>query len=914
MILKASSLETNRMRCHYAPKDIRLTVKLTVLYCRTTSVCQHFHCQQQYNRTMSDEKLEEEETIVKRNEMFLITPAQTYAAGDEVRGIVELHIVNPTVSQSLTVVLKGVEITDFTSRCKEINSFLKKTAILELPNQEEFELHHTINFVVPIGNYRIPFTFALPSYLPPSYRHPQQIAAVEYTLTATLKPAGWNDQALTSSSVKLLGELQAEEIITVTGTLFDAKYLQQVQAMELKATDSKFVASADGPLECIVTIDRKVYQPGEVLHFHLDLQNSSDERVTEMYGKLVQHVEYFSMDKKVMEENFEIGVVNIGTMPPRSEIHQTKGIPIPISTVESIVQKMYLSSCTFGKLVRISYGLVVTIDVNTRPLMTLVIPLFVVRKSIAELLNSQSKPIPVNKSSPQRNAEEHGPANYQEVKTSSGVIMVPREHTVEDGNQKLPQEKEVDSQNSNDAGAPLSQQENTLLVNYTRKKDSSPPKTSQSPRRAPISSPKVSFNTPEKGGQKEALTPRGSSPISRRLSPKTERPMEIPRQSPLQKHHTPSSASSPNNKLLPSPQQQLPNLRTHYSQDQNQSPMHKEFLKRTMDHTPSQSSPVLVETNNYKRSSTPSIEAIENSLSQTKQKILTMSSILEEPDIPMPKSPRQPKTTKAMSPINSPGENVLASQEVQAEPNNESLITPRSGKATFIYPNGSKFSGYWANGQKNGKGKMVYLDSSIYTGEWSNDTRHGWGIYSAQNYTYDGQWDCDIKHGRGLIIYSNGEQYEGEWEGNYPSGRGEYVFKDGSRYIGSFSKGLRHGSGTLYYADGQTIYDGEWVHDKKHGSAKITFVNGVYEGDMMNDVKEGVGVYSYKNGDVYEGSWKDNKKHGVGVYRFAGGRGFYKGTWVNGLKDNIGILEISDGKRFQERWNMGKHISKTRIE
>ena len=44
------------------------------------------------------------------------------------------------------------------------------------------------------------------------------------------------------------------------------------------------------------------------------------------------------------------------------------------------------------------------------------------------------------------------------------------------------------------------------------------------------------------------------------------------------------------------------------------------------------------------------------------------------------------------------------------------------------------------------------------------------------------------------------------------------------------------------------------------------YYNGdLYEGDWINDKREGQGTYVWKNGSKYIGSWKDDKKNGEGT-------------------------------------------------
>jgi hypothetical protein len=39
-------------------------------------------------------------------------------------------------------------------------------------------------------------------------------------------------------------------------------------------------------------------------------------------------------------------------------------------------------------------------------------------------------------------------------------------------------------------------------------------------------------------------------------------------------------------------------------------------------------------------------------------------------------------------------------------------------------------------------------------------------------------------------------------------------------------------------------------------------INIMYKGEMLNEKKEGFGIYKFVNGNRYEGWWKENMKHG----------------------------------------------------
>ncbi len=76
-------------------------------------------------------------------------------------------------------------------------------------------------------------------------------------------------------------------------------------------------------------------------------------------------------------------------------------------------------------------------------------------------------------------------------------------------------------------------------------------------------------------------------------------------------------------------------------------------------------------------------------------------------------------------------------------------------------------------------------------------------------------------------------QYSGQWKNDIPHGVGTLLWLEDSginkvlrnRYEGNFEQGLRNGLGTFYYANGST-YEGNWVNNKKQGYAVYTDENG----------------------------------------------------------------------------------------
>jgi hypothetical protein len=100
-------------------------------------------------------------------------------------------------------------------------------------------------------------------------------------------------------------------------------------------------------------------------------------------------------------------------------------------------------------------------------------------------------------------------------------------------------------------------------------------------------------------------------------------------------------------------------------------------------------------------------------------------------------------------------------------------------------------------------------------------------------------------------------------------------------YEGGCAEGKAEGQGT---AKGSASYAGEFHLGKKHGRGVKTWAWGDrYEGDFVDDYKEGWGAYTWGAhtlfaGDRYEGAFAGDKRNGYGLYIWASGDS-YAGPW-----------------------------------
>ena len=107
----------------------------------------------------------------------------------------------------------------------------------------------------------------------------------------------------------------------------------------------------------------------------------------------------------------------------------------------------------------------------------------------------------------------------------------------------------------------------------------------------------------------------------------------------------------------------------------------------------------------------------------------------------------------------------------------------------------------------------------------------------------------------------------------------------------------KNGKMTITYDNGDK-YDGEFVDNVKEGRGVYYYGNGdKYEGEFFDDVKDGFGIYYYKNGERYEGDFKNDKKDGHGIYYYLDGDR-YEGEFKEGFAEGRGTYYYQDGEKY----------------
>jgi hypothetical protein len=158
------------------------------------------------------------------------------------------------------------------------------------------------------------------------------------------------------------------------------------------------------------------------------------------------------------------------------------------------------------------------------------------------------------------------------------------------------------------------------------------------------------------------------------------------------------------------------------------------------------------------------------------------------------------------------------------------------------------------------------------------------------------------------LTLPDGSIVAGTKYGNRTFWRGMCTFEDGV-YNGDLVNSMREGFGTLTSPDGST-YRGYWFNNKRHGEGEEKLQDGtIYDGDWVNDRKNGWGVTTYLDGTEHKGDWKDGVKKGWGRIIYGTGndklRGrIYSGNWRTDGDNLYGKGEIlyPNGDTYNGDW------------
>jgi hypothetical protein len=109
----------------------------------------------------------------------------------------------------------------------------------------------------------------------------------------------------------------------------------------------------------------------------------------------------------------------------------------------------------------------------------------------------------------------------------------------------------------------------------------------------------------------------------------------------------------------------------------------------------------------------------------------------------------------------------------------------------------------------------------------------------------------------------------------------------------------------VYYFNGD-YYEGELVNEKREGFGLFIYRNGTkYEGMFKANKQTGYGKLFQLDGEVYIGEWRDGRINGNGI-RYHSNGDKYTGQYVNNIRNGTGTYIFSNGDRYEGEWVNGK--------
>ncbi|POM80499.1 Radial spoke head protein, partial [Phytophthora palmivora] len=229
--------------------------------------------------------------------------------------------------------------------------------------------------------------------------------------------------------------------------------------------------------------------------------------------------------------------------------------------------------------------------------------------------------------------------------------------------------------------------------------------------------------------------------------------------------------------------------------------------------------------------------------------------------------------------------------------------TQRHGKGKCSYANGDEYDGDWRDDQRCGQGVMRYANSQdVYAGQWEDDQRQGYGIYEYHV--------PEAEHYKPSAQRHQPKKYEGQWMHDRKHGRGTLTFSDGTKLVGSWTNDVLDTSEKTClegYDDGLNgvcRYEGEVRDNVPHGKGVSHHeISGeVYEGSWVAGHRSGHGVSTLRDGSVYRGEWRSGRRNGFGVFDDVRTRARYDGKWVGGSRCGHGVCKYANGCMYEGDW------------
>jgi len=173
----------------------------------------------------------------------------------------------------------------------------------------------------------------------------------------------------------------------------------------------------------------------------------------------------------------------------------------------------------------------------------------------------------------------------------------------------------------------------------------------------------------------------------------------------------------------------------------------------------------------------------------------------------------------------------------------------KDGKGTYLFTNGDKYEGNFADSHLNGFGKYTDATGNIYTGNFKNDKFNGVGKFVRSDGTkYIGEFVDGKRHGLGTQWFSDTYKEKGKWDNDRfieDAKFDDFVISEGYDFCTEFNKILSASANNFNDVKGKQV--SEYITDSYYCNVQLKELSTV---EINN--KEGYTGFYYK-GEKGEG-------------------------------------------------------------
>jgi hypothetical protein len=170
---------------------------------------------------------------------------------------------------------------------------------------------------------------------------------------------------------------------------------------------------------------------------------------------------------------------------------------------------------------------------------------------------------------------------------------------------------------------------------------------------------------------------------------------------------------------------------------------------------------------------------------------------------------------------------------------------------------------------------------------------------------YDRKWSYCHAINKNAVAFSTDVTYVGGLSVRGKTREMMVMYEAGFFYEGEVVDELRQGLGRLISFEGD-CYEGKWVDNEPEGEGTYEGADPhrKYTGVWSKGLLSGRAKATYEDGSFYEGEFYHNKRQGRGKIKYLDGS-IYEGDFKNNVMEGFGTL-IGINHKYEGSWKDGK--------